>query len=381
MAGHGEPALAVDPRHPGRLLGAAMFLPRPRTPGLRPGAFASRDGGRTWHDFGPLPLPAGDVRGDDVSVAFAGRTGLVAGDASAAGDEGGRVVVWRTTDDGRTFAPPVVVYAAAGRSTDHPSLSVVTAPSGRPVVVIAWQIRGAVLFSRSADDGRTFGPAHRLGSSGGAPATPVTAPGPRGQVSVLYQSGLLTTATNVVTSTDAGAHFGPAYRVPTGAGHAAAGPEFAGTMPAAAADPRTGRLYVALARAPAAHRPRRITLYAGDTAGRTWRRPVTVDPGGHADQFQPALAVDRAGSVHVSYLTYAHGRVTPRLAASVDHAAAFAHPRDLTRPFDPDCGVVGAFKISPWIGDYQALATAPHTVYAAWTDAGTRTTQIAVSRR
>ena len=52
---HAEPALAINPRDPHNLLGAAMDFDRSPTPGT----FVSFDGGKTWHDNGALPLPAG----------------------------------------------------------------------------------------------------------------------------------------------------------------------------------------------------------------------------------------------------------------------------------------------------------------------------------
>ncbi|HZU13949.1 MAG TPA: hypothetical protein VFB58_13995 [Chloroflexota bacterium] len=50
---HAEPSLAINPRH---LLGAAQYLSGAGLP--LAGAFASFEGGRSWRDNEPLPLPA-----------------------------------------------------------------------------------------------------------------------------------------------------------------------------------------------------------------------------------------------------------------------------------------------------------------------------------
>src|SRR5262245_501002 len=51
---HAEPSLSVNPRDARNLLGASQVI----APGLHTvETFASFDGGRTWRDNGPLPLP------------------------------------------------------------------------------------------------------------------------------------------------------------------------------------------------------------------------------------------------------------------------------------------------------------------------------------
>ena len=81
---YGEPYLAVNPRNPRNLLGAAQCINGSSLP--VPCTFDSLDGGVTWHDNGALPLPAGDKGGGDVSVAFTARgTGFVAAHAGRDG--------------------------------------------------------------------------------------------------------------------------------------------------------------------------------------------------------------------------------------------------------------------------------------------------------
>src|SRR5260370_20597201 len=99
---HAEPSLAVNPRNPRNLLGASqVFGPTQHTIGT----FVSFDGGLTWRDNGPLPLPPGTNWADDVTVAFdAQGTGFVAAMATSWTPESGLsqidrgLYVWRTAD-------------------------------------------------------------------------------------------------------------------------------------------------------------------------------------------------------------------------------------------------------------------------------------------
>ncbi len=66
-----EPAIAVDPDNPDRLVASSNDYRFALESDSKCGAYASTDGGRSWHDVGngtmPLPLTAGS----DPSVAFA----------------------------------------------------------------------------------------------------------------------------------------------------------------------------------------------------------------------------------------------------------------------------------------------------------------------
>jgi hypothetical protein len=125
-----------------------------------PGTFASFDGGRTWTDNGLLPLPAGYQDGADTTVAFdAGGTGYVAallshgGGGYASRVSRGGVFLWRTTDGGRSFGPPLPVYVGSGFQ-DHPWLAYT--PSGPASLFITWTNRNGLEFADSADGGAAF---------------------------------------------------------------------------------------------------------------------------------------------------------------------------------------------------------------------------------
>ena len=390
-AAHMEPSLAVNPRAPRTLLGAATYLPDAHSfnGGRVPGTFASRDGGRTWRDNGPLPLPPGYSAGSNVSVAVAaGGVGFVAVRADSGPQRTG-IFVWRTADGGRHFAPPVAVAAGDPRvNVDHPWLAVERATGALDV---AWSVsgpqRGAIAFSRSVDGGRHFAaPRTITGSAQRADVVPVITAGPAGIVAVVYAdvgpanagedsvAGLQRARIVVVRSADGGRHFGRPREI-TGAtlGAPSTRPLALFALPAAAIDPRDGTLYVAVARdQPDLAHPEIVLLRSRDGGGTWTARGVATEPGAtQALHLQPQLAVTPDGVVGVSYLSLAHGRIDLYLAQSRDHGASVGPAVRVTdRPWDPARGLdLGGGQF--WVGDYQGLAAGPHTFDLVWTDTRT----------
>ncbi len=390
-AAHMEPSLAVNPHDPRALLGAATYLLAAHSfnGGRVPGTFASSDGGSTWHDNGPLPLPPGYGAGSNVSVAVtAGGVGFVAVRADSGPQHTG-IFVWRTMDGGRHFAPPVAVAAGDPRvNVDHPWLAVERATGALDV---AWSVsgpnRGGIAFSRSVDGGRHFAtPRTITGSAQRADVVPVLITGPAGAVAVVYAdvgaasagedgvAGLQRARIVVVRSTDGGRYFGPSREITAATlGVPSARPLALFALPAAATDPRDGALYVAVARErPGLPHPDLVLLRSRD-GGETWTaRRVANEPGAtHTMHLQPQLAVTPDGVVGVSYLTLARGRIDLYLAQSRDHGASFGPAVRVTdRPWDPARGLdLGSGQF--WVGDYQGLTAGPHMFDLVWTDTRT----------
>jgi len=370
FAGHAEPALAVSPRDPGNLLGAAQFA-RPGSFTRVPGTFYSLDAGRTWHDNGPLPLPPGYGSGDDVSAAFDGGTGLVAAEIYRADGSSSGVFVWRTTDGGRRFSMPVPVSVTSA-STDHPSLAVTAGPGGRPVAGIAWSQGPSLLFSRSADGGHTFSRPRVISAPGDQhPDLAVTVAGPRQALSVVYGAPTI----RVTTSHNGGQAFAAPVTVP-GALAAQGAQPYEVSLIGAAADPRTGTLSVTFAERTGQPARLRVVITHARAGGR-WATPAEVDPaagGPGSDQFQPSMTATATGQLYVTYYTAAAGKVTEYLTQPGRHSRT----RPLGSPFDPGCGLTAGVKHIPWLGDYQTLASSAGTVFAAWNDGGTGRLQILV---
>lgn len=396
---YGEPYLAVNPRDPRNLLGAAQCINGPALP--LPCTFASFDGGRTWRENGPLPLPAGDRGGGDVTVAFTSQgTGFVAAHAGA-GWNVDSVLVWRTEDGGRRFGRPRVVFPGSGGAVvvDHPWLAV--GPAHGPAadaLYIVWTatvgrdyLRTRLLFSRSTDGGRHFAPPRSLVQVlHGFPGIPVVTAGPAGTVYVVYAVGGqrnpacrclspyalpgMPMPRMVVSSSDGGRHFGPPHLIASEPGF---GLSFSGlnmaNIAAAVADPRDGTLYVAMVAVRPGTHYTDVLLWRSADGGRTWAAPVRVNPvegAEQADYFQPQLAVAPHGTVYVSYFALRRGRVDLYLSGSSTHGASFAPGLRVTATsFDPRRS--GQQREGPWIGDYQGLASGGGRIYPFWNDTRT----------
>jgi hypothetical protein len=286
-AAHAEPSLAVNPLNPRNLLGAAQLLASTRESAVL-GTFVSQDGGRSWHDNGALSMPAGYTHGDDVTVAFTAQgTAVVAAEAYRSG--GSAILVWRSVDGGRHFAPPTLVYRM-NDATDHPWIA--ASPTGTHVY-LAWSARTTLLFSASADGGSTFGTPHPISDPGEQhPDEAVVTAGSSNIVHVVYAGDR--GPFEVVSSSDGGRTFGPPSAPSLAPVATNASTVAVPTLLAAATDPRSGSIYVASTADLPSTRHLDILLWHSSDGGRSWPAPVRVDaePGADgSDHVQPQLAV------------------------------------------------------------------------------------------
>lgn len=383
---HVEPCLASSPADPRNLLAACM-VGASATPELI-ASYASFDGGMTWHSSGPLPLPAGTVTADDVTVAFdsAGRGFVCAMATSGTSRDDRGVYIWRTDDGGRSFAAPVTVMA--GQFADHPWMAADRSRGSRTGNVYAVWVaadHGALGFSRSADGGISFEPPRMIqGQADVNVSTPMAAAGPHGLVCAIYESTPVPAASpdagfqvEVVSSADGGQTFG----APVTLGQDASVLVLPGGVapdngPAIAAAPSGRAVYAAFT----THQPgtghSAIVVSASYDRGRTWQPPVTATPPGPVIYFQPQLAVQDSGQVALSAFALADGRVDVVLLTSQPGTPRFGRPLRVTsKPFDPARGTLSGGKHGAWwIGDYQGLAACPGALHPLWND--TRTGQL-----
>jgi BNR repeat-like domain len=391
QAVHMEPCLAVNPRDPGNLLAACELS-------LLMGAYASFDGGQTWQSTGPLPLPAGALGGGNMSAAFdaTGRClvcGLVLQTGTTRALPRG-VWVWRTDDGGRTFTPPVAV-SGWGPGNDRPWLAIEPQQPGTAHVVWAQGPRNigsdnAIGYARSTDGGQTFTAPRTIARAPSGLGDPMVACGPSGSVYVIYgvgngvgSAGPMQTArtpsqtpmtATVVCSYDGGQTFGP----PITLGHGTINILFPGqnpnnyvdSMPAIAADPRTGLICAVFSvhKAGASHAD--VMLTASRDGGRTWSAATAVTPQDQLIYFQPQVAIDNAGRIGVmAYTMSPGGLISVVLMLAKPCSLRFGPPVTVTNaPFNPAKGGLG----SEWrLGNYQALATTPGAFHPLWTEAHT----------
>lgn len=168
--GEFQPQVAVDPRDPQRL--AVVW-----TQGLFLSAVVglSEDGGMSWRQVHvPISRCSGGTGGwaADPWIAWSpdGTLHLAALTSPQAGLPGTRVVVTRSSDGGRTWAPPVVVEDD-GRSNDRESLAV--DPSDPRRIYLSWTKTlddgtFAVAVAASLDGGRSWSRSRLIHRAAGA---------------------------------------------------------------------------------------------------------------------------------------------------------------------------------------------------------------------
>lgn len=312
VRGPGVPGLAVDPANPRHVVevdedfisGNCQY-------------HASFDGGVTWSG-GSIPGPAGfpsppchqfDIGGyahSGATVAFGAGQDVYTTFSSQMGQNDQSVLVSKSTDGGRTFAPAVVAMPgpADGRVVyQRPELTATGSGSGERVYVDAWV--GSV-----------------LGSSGGFGSSTSKIPGcgqPCGfQIAVSSSSDGGATWSAPVTTTAQTAPAQPADAAPIGIAREQ-------SQPAVAAN---GDVYVAW-RSLVSVKPDLDYLVVGKSTdgGATWTRTVV---GGTANQVPalrlPKLAVGPGNSVYVAYQAKPNGVADIRVVGSTDGGSTWSPP-------------------------------------------------------
>jgi photosystem II stability/assembly factor-like uncharacterized protein len=388
---HVETMLAVDPLDPRRVLASSIILPGGGRDGKtwRVRAYRSADGGASWK---PSALP--DEASSDPVVAFTPRgTALF-----AFLNPPKRLSVMRSTDAGDTWRQRVDLPF-----TDHAMIGVDwTEGPSRGRVYLAGRLgeerQDPIVLFRSSDDGRSFASAVVVGHpiAGSVldvivlPESTIVIP-----FSVRSQDGSVDRIF-CARSLDGGRTFSEPFAV------AERPVETEGrygdfAAPAFAADPRTRaqRLFVVYTlKADAPHA--RLVLRRSDDGGRTWSQPRGVAPGAPpaATQSVASVAVNPAGVVGVSWLERTIGAAPTddpecgRLVcfddtfdvfftASADGNAFAAPVRVTSRSSTPRPKHAGRFL--PGF-DYMKNAASPDgTFHLLWPDARSGTFQLYTS--
>ncbi|MBA3825930.1 MAG: exo-alpha-sialidase [Ktedonobacterales bacterium] len=420
---HSEPMVAVNPRNPLNLVGGSKFFTDPQHYRFQIGTYASHDGGCTWRDGGVLPGFAPSATTSDVSFAFdAHNAAYVAVLNTDLGAQSG-ISVAKSMDGGDTFGLPVTVFEdTKGRVfSDKPWLGIDT--TGGPhdgAIYVVWSYDPEqppcataggpacdqeLAFARSTDGGQTFSPVQLIEGSapfctyplpgrskdsrkcdGALGATPAILPDGTIAVAYAYLGEQKPTRLLVVTSHDGGTTWGPPVLVATANDSPVVFPpaNFRNTtLPAFAADPTTGQLYIAWTEEQ--QQDANIVLATSMDGGKTWSAPVRVndDPAGRgAIHIQPQLAVAPNGVVSVAFFD-ARLSLTPHLldvfvAQSIDHGRSFlpnlrvttqTWDTNIDEPKDQQGG-------NGFIGDYQGLAATNDFVYPFWNDTRTGAQEI-----
>jgi len=410
-----EPYVAVNPRDSHNAV-AVYQVGRIDGAGAGDNGFATTaDGGRTWRS-GLLPGLTKDVggpfaRASDPVVAF-GPDGtvyansLVVDDPDVAAPHSG-LAVNVSRDGGRSWSAPVFLQADRGLVINDKDWIVVDQAhgpghhSGR--VYVVWDRIAPVLASYSDDHGRTWLPLFSVVYAGqGLGATPVVLA--NGDLAVVFSTedaaapvlGPRPTdvdaepiaGSGIVVATARGAGrlptgaplvFGPPVSVSATDPEPVADQRVGPGLPAVGVDPRDGRMYVAWQDVRFRADGLNDIVMTRSDDGLRWTPPQRVDVGAPADRvnhWNPALAVDAAGRVAVSYRqrfespaadradtdvdTYVHTYVQ----VSSDGGATFGRPlRVDTRPTDLRFAALDGGR--SFLGDYDGVALGGGFLYVA----------------
>ena len=410
-----EPYVAINPRNPRNLI--AVYhedrFPNDGANGVL--AATSFDGGRTWeipelkHQPTFSRCAGGDVanggdfeKASDPWVAF-GADGTAYFAAVSWNESSPEVaqLVAASHDGGRTWGRPVAVIRTKDRDVSNASRPALTAdPKRAHVAYLVWAqqrsaptsaARGAVAFSRTTDDGKTWSTARAIYQ------TPIGMQTSANQIVVMPNGDLLNVFDELRTGAGSGhpRHDRIALIRSTDGGQSWSKPATLATSeladvvdPRAGTKVRTGDSFTGVAVDP---RPGTNTIYAvwGDArfthgqtqqialasstdGGRTWKDPLAVSPEQRTQQFIPGVAVDDRGEVAVTWYGFATDKSSaPGLMTrywitwSKDQGRTWVAKKPVTsQPFD--------FRTMPFnagffVGEYQGLAAAGHAFVAAVT--------------
>jgi hypothetical protein len=322
-----ETSIAINPANPAQLMAGSNEIVR-----LPMRGYFSSDSGKSWggvdlplpppistngFDFGSDPGVAWDLNGNvyySYVVVFFSASGSLSGSEMA---------VARSGDGGRTWTPTFFALGHPGQFNDKPMITVDTNPASphRNTVYVAWDTTppgnggpssSGVLFSRSADGGRTFSTPTIISATGsgqhfGIGADPFV--GPDGHLYVAWHD--LSKAILVRGSTDGGNTWGAintvaATVIPIEALIPPQNSRAALVYPACGGDRSggsfRGRLYCSWTDQNASG-DTDIYVATSTDQGATWSAPLTVnDDRGGAFQFNQWLAVDpTSGAVDLSW--------------------------------------------------------------------------------
>ncbi|GAA1956935.1 sialidase family protein [Kitasatospora viridis] len=397
-----EPYAAADPRDPHRAI-TVYQQDRWSNGGARGLSSSYTTNGR---DFVQTPLPfthcaPGGLpyqRASDGWVSF-GPDGTAYSSALVfdATDANNGVAAATSYDGGRTWQHVTQLIRDTDPAFGDDKNSVTADPVHAGTAYQVWdrldqttspaRYNGPSYLSVTRDGGRTWGPAHPFVDTSGVPNTQtignVIVVDPR--TDTLYDFFQWLTYTDATGNTVAETHFafvsstdqGRSWTAPTTIvadtavnevdPNAPADPDKAlragAGLPSAAIDPATGELYLAYEGSDfSAGQFDSIELVHSTDGGHSWSGPVRVNQAPNAPAFTPSIAVDRQGTVSISYYDLRY--LTPTDTTTLPGAAWLlsfprgredaAVERQISPVFDwlqaPNAG--GHF-----LGDYQSLIT------------------------
>lgn len=322
-----EPHLAANPANPDHLV-ASWQQDRWSNGSARGVVTAtSFDGGRTW---APAPMPFSRCgggaydRATDPWVAFgpggvAYSMALATTGGSFTNGSVNAMLVARSTDGGRTWAPPVTLVADTTPFFNDKNAITADPADGRFAYATWDRLEqggpGPTIFTRTTDAGLTWEPVRAIFDPGAGSQTIgnlVVAPpgGPLVTVFAHLERGPGNSTTNsikLVRSTDRGGTWSGAVRVADLLSVGARDPRNGARirdgsiLPQAAAGP-DGSIHVVWQDSRFSGGERDEVAYSRSTdGGLTWSAPVRVNPALGTQAFVPSVAVRADGTIGVTY--------------------------------------------------------------------------------
>jgi hypothetical protein len=380
---HSEVSLAQNPRDPQNFVGASKMFTDNDNYVFRIGTYTSEDGGKTWIDNGQLPgLEQFGITSDPV-VAFDSKgTAYVEVLAARGPQQRSALYLYSSTDGGKSWSAPQLVTDDAGGFNDKNWL-VADATGSRYdgslytiwvqiVSVPGQEDEYRILFARSTDGGKSWSaPQKIVGAAGVTRQGPNVSVDPQGKVYLVW-SNLSANHLESAVSTDGGATFSEIRK----------GPAFQNVRPLKG-NLRNGLVLAGVAADPV----KPDTLYAvwGDwrlgeaevvftvthDGGVSWRRPVVVNGVRVNDQFQPTVAVNKAGEIYVQWFDRRDDPenllVHTYAARSIDGGETWSELRVTDLASNPTVGLPRSGG-DGFYGDYQALVADDSGVQLFWNE-------------
>jgi len=321
-------------------------------PDYRCGYSYSTDGGLTWAANRFLHVAGWDASGDPVVLVDSNDTVYFICMPFSRSGGGSRIVVYKSTDGGVTFDPPVIASDTTNGFNDKPWAHTV----GTTLHVCYANFPGGgteLRYTRSTDGGQTWAPTRVLDNNGNGCVFASTASG------MLYLGWVRGGGIYVLSSFNGGTTWS-APRFAGAAPFTSAGDQRAGPLPAIAADWNGGNVYVVWS-ADDGMGTWDVRLSRSTDDGVTWSAPVSPSNVLAGRQFMPGIDVDASGMVHVSWYDTQGGLTSYRYAASADGGQTWI----------PSFRVTDTEWVSQYfIGDYTTLvADSLGYVNCAWADA------------
>jgi hypothetical protein len=378
-----SPIAVADPRRPQVMVVAG----RVDAPQLNCTVSVSTTAGEAWRRL-DLPLAPGATNCFWPDVAFAPDGTLFVLYTPTGGQYNLPLALWLqryTPDNLAPDGPPIRI---AGALTFQPRLAVagnqvlvawIAAAEARADKALGFTAPpNPLVLARSADGGRTFAPPVTVGDPGRRTVQPTLLAGPGGRVvlgalDLLADEASYETADGGLpgpppagpwrvvawTSTDGGATFGPAHVVADGVVPFQRVLIDLAAAPAFALDPAGGRVYSAW------ESGGDVDLARSDDGGATWSPAQRVGQAA-GDQFLPGIGVAPGGRVDLAYYDRQAEVAEVVLASSTDGGRSWISATASDQPFDPRVGSFTGENIM--LGSHVAVVSQPQGATVVWPD-------------